>query len=124
MPLFGVAGVDARRAAPPDRRRVRRGLAGNSQLDPSHPWRAWIGAQCAGGSLANASSTPATSTFLSIHLASSGHQLRDHARRLDAGQALVETLIAVCESLMVETQKLQNGGVEVADVDGILDDVI
>ena len=33
----GVAGVDARRATPPDPRLPRRGLAGCRQLDPSHP---------------------------------------------------------------------------------------
>jgi len=33
----GVAGVDARRATPPDPRPVRWGLAGCRQLDPSHP---------------------------------------------------------------------------------------
>jgi hypothetical protein len=32
-----VAGVDARRATPPDLRLPRRGLAGCRQLDPSHP---------------------------------------------------------------------------------------
>ncbi len=34
---FGVAGVDARRAKPPDPRLPRWGLAGCRQLDPSHP---------------------------------------------------------------------------------------
>src|SRR5271157_6567500 len=33
----GVAGVDARRATPPDPRPPRWGLAGCCQLDPSHP---------------------------------------------------------------------------------------
>jgi hypothetical protein len=33
----GVAGVDARRATPPDPRLPRRGLAGCRPLDPSHP---------------------------------------------------------------------------------------
>ena len=33
----GVAGVDARRATPPDPRLARWGLAGGRQLDPSHP---------------------------------------------------------------------------------------
>ena len=33
----GVAGVDGRRATPPDPRLPRRGLAGCRQLDPSHP---------------------------------------------------------------------------------------
>ena len=33
----GVAGVDARRATPPDLRLPRRGLTGCRQLDPSHP---------------------------------------------------------------------------------------
>src|SRR5271157_2560120 len=33
----GVAGVDARRATPPDPRLARWGLAGCRQLDPSHP---------------------------------------------------------------------------------------
>ena len=34
---LGVAGVDARRATPPDPRPLRSGLAGDCQLDPSHP---------------------------------------------------------------------------------------
>src|SRR5208283_4447998 len=34
---LGVAGVDARRATPPDPRLPRWGLAGCRQLDPSHP---------------------------------------------------------------------------------------
>src|SRR3954470_3493453 len=48
----------------------------------------------------------------------------DHAGRLDAGQALVEPLMAVGEPLVVEAEQVQHGGVEVADVDGVLDDVV
>ena len=176
MPFSGVA-----RSTPASAVRLDQGECASlaSQLDPSHPWRAWIGGQCTGarwrkparpsyplvrldhrlvrrGSLAIASSTPATlgvpalqascarglagisqldpshpggaglatRTFLSIHFASSGQQLLDHAGRLDAGQALVEPLVAVSEPPMVEPQELQHGGVEVADVHGVLDDVV
>ena len=51
-------------------------------------------------------------------------QFFDHAGGLDAGQALVEPLIAEGESLMVETQQPEHGGVEVVDVHGVLDDVV
>ena len=37
---------------------------------------------------------------------------------------LVEPLVAVSEPAMVEAQKLQHGGVEVADVHRVLDDVV
>ena len=54
----------------------------------------------------------------------SGQKLFDHVRRLDAGQALVEPLVAVREPAMVEPQELEHGGVEVADVHRVLDDVV
>ena len=43
-------------------------------------------------------------------------QLRDHLRRFDAGELLVEALIEVREPFVVEAQQLQHGGVEVVDV--------
>ena len=53
-----------------------------------------------------------------------GQQLLDHLRRLDAGQLLVEPLVAVREPLVVEAQQVQHRGVEVVDVDRVLDDVV
>ena len=58
------------------------------------------------------------------HVSASGQEWLDHVRRLDAGQALVEPLVAISEPAMVEPQKLEHGGVEVADVDGVFDDVV
>ena len=81
MPLFGVAGSTpiGRRprigASAPGARRQKparpqpplrgskasaRGLAGKSELDPSHPWRGLDQRPVRGRSLAKASSTPAT----------------------------------------------------------------
>src|SRR5688572_4415363 len=54
----------------------------------------------------------------------SGEQILDDPRRLDAGQALVEAEVAHRESLVVEAEYLEHGRVEVADVDGVLDDVV
>ena len=51
-------------------------------------------------------------------------ELFDHPRGLDAGQALVEPLVAEGEPLMVEAQEPEHGGVEVVDVHGVLDDVV
>ena len=61
---------------------------------------------------------------LGARLFNSRQQLLDHVGRLDAGQPLVEALVAVGEPLVVEAQQVQHGGVEVADVDGVLDDVV
>jgi hypothetical protein len=47
-------------------------------------------------------------------------QLGNHASRLDAGEALVESLVAVDKTLVVEAQ--QDRGVEVVDV--LFDDVV
>src|SRR5205807_986502 len=43
-------------------------------------------------------------------------QLLDDPRRLDAGEAHVEALVADGEALVVEAEQVQHGGVEVADV--------
>ena len=43
---------------------------------------------------------------------------------LDAGEPLVEALVAVGEPLVVEAEQLQRGRVEVADVNRVLDDVV
>ena len=51
-------------------------------------------------------------------------QLLDHLRRLDAGQPLVEALVPDAEPLVVEAEQVQHRGVEVADVDRVLDDVV
>src|SRR4051812_41527682 len=54
----------------------------------------------------------------------SSQQIADDVGGLDAGQLLIEPLMANGESLMVEAQEVQHGGVKVADVDRILDDVV
>ena len=54
----------------------------------------------------------------------SGQNSFHHARLLDAGQPLVEPLVLVGEPLVVEAQQVQDGGVEVADVHRVLDDVV
>lgn len=54
----------------------------------------------------------------------SGDQFADDTGRFDAGEFLVEALIFVEEAVVVEAEELQNGGVEVADVDRVFDDVV
>ena len=54
----------------------------------------------------------------------SAHHLLDDARLLDAGQPLIEPLVAVGEALVVDAEQVQHRGVEVADVDRVLDDVV
>src|SRR5262249_11851202 len=44
--------------------------------------------------------------------------------RLDAGELLVEALVAVGEALVIEAKKMEHRSVEFMDVDGILDDVV
>ena len=51
-------------------------------------------------------------------------QFLDHLRRLDAGQPLVEALVAVRESFVIEAQQVQHRGVEIADVHRVFDDVV
>jgi len=52
------------------------------------------------------------------------HQFRDHAGVLDAGELEVEAEVAVGEPLVVEAEQVQHGGVEVADVHRVFDDVV
>ena len=54
----------------------------------------------------------------------SGQQFFHHACRLDAGKALVQTLVAEREPAMIEPQQLQDGRMEVADVHWVLGDVV
>ena len=50
-----------------------------------------------------------------------GQQIRDHVGRIDTGEAEIETLGADAEALVVDAQLMQDRGVNVVDVDGILD---
>ena len=51
-------------------------------------------------------------------------QFFDDLGLLHAGQLLIQPLVAVGELGVVDAQELQHGGVEVADVDGVFDDVV
>ena len=55
---------------------------------------------------------------------SSGEDLAYHPRRLDAGEALVETLELVAEPLVIEAELVEQGRGEIADVHRVLDDVV
>src|SRR5919108_6384854 len=54
----------------------------------------------------------------------SRQQFLHHAGLLDACQALIQSLIAHREPAVVEAQQMQDRGMEVADVHGVLDDVV
>ena len=54
----------------------------------------------------------------------SGHQRLHHAGRFDAGEAEVEALRLEGEALVVDAKQVQHGGVEVADLNRVLDDVV
>src|SRR6188472_2798309 len=54
----------------------------------------------------------------------SSHQLLDDACLLDSSQPLIEPLIPIGEALVVDAHEMQHRGVEVVDVDGVLDDVV
>ena len=43
---------------------------------------------------------------------------------LDAREALIEALILVGKFLMIDPEQVKQGGLEVADMDGIFDDVV
>src|ERR1022692_1255343 len=47
-----------------------------------------------------------------------------HRLAMHVGQPIVAALEAVGEARVVEAQAMQNGGVEVVDVDGAIDDVV
>src|SRR5262249_62422266 len=67
---------------------------------------------------------PASSACRRTEYTASGEQLLHHARRLDAGEALVQPLVAEAEPAVVEAEQVQHAGVEVANVHRILDDVV
>ena len=54
----------------------------------------------------------------------SGQDLVDDSGALNTGQALVQALVAIGKSFVVDAQALQHRGVEVVDVHRIADDVI
>src|SRR5579883_2990127 len=51
-------------------------------------------------------------------------QFLQHALRLDAGQALIESLELEREAFVVDAQAVQNGGVQVVHVDRLVDHVV
>src|SRR5262245_11019816 len=53
----------------------------------------------------------------------SGDDLPDHACRLDAGQTHVQALELVRQLRVIQTEQVQNGGMQVADVDPVLNGV-
>src|SRR5690606_2199541 len=54
----------------------------------------------------------------------SGQQIRNYVGGQNAGQLLVESLIRICHAFVVVSQQLQNRGVQAADIDRFLDDVV
>ena len=56
--------------------------------------------------------------------AASGEEILDDLGWFDAGEAEVEALEAVGEAVVLDAHEVEGGGVEVADVDGVLDDVV
>ena len=48
----------------------------------------------------------------------------DNASRLDTGQLKIEHLETMNQSLMVESEQMQNGRVQVANVNGVLSRVV
>ena len=52
------------------------------------------------------------------------NQLFDNLARLHAGESLIESLVFERELLVIETQQMQHGSVEIVDVAGVFDDVI
>lgn len=53
----------------------------------------------------------------------SDEDLTNHVA-VDVGQAIVAALEAVSETLVVEAEQVENGGVQVVDVNRVLDDVV
>jgi hypothetical protein len=43
---------------------------------------------------------------------------------MDVGETIVATLEFISQSFVVNAQEVKDGGVEVVDADGILDDVV
>jgi hypothetical protein len=57
-------------------------------------------------------------------VAASAEQVLDDFGGFDAREFEVEPLEAVGEAFVIDAEEVQGSGVEVADVDGILDDVV
>src|SRR5260370_13568170 len=68
---------------------------------------------------------PTMTSLMPLSLVSirSGEQLGDHLA-VDVGKAVIAALEAVGQLLVVQAEQVQNGRLEVMDVDRILDDVI
>ena len=59
-----------------------------------------------------------------LRLHGSGKQLMHHLSRFHARQTTIQPLIGVSESLVIDTQTMKDGGVEIAYVNRILDDIV
>ena len=54
----------------------------------------------------------------------SGKELLYHLGLLYPGEALIEALVFHGEPFVIVAEEVEDGGVEIADVEGILDDII
>src|SRR3954451_7456630 len=54
----------------------------------------------------------------------SGEDVLDPMRLLDSGEAHVQAAELVGEAVVIDPEAVQDGGVQVAEVDGVLDDVV
>ena len=61
---------------------------------------------------------------LSLCRKGSDQNIAHDFRRLDASKTLIEALVFERELFVVDSELMQNGRVEVPDVDGVLDDVV
>lgn len=48
----------------------------------------------------------------------------DHVRVLDSGEALIETLERESEAFVINAKAMEHGGIKIADVRGVLNDVV
>lgn len=64
-----------------------------------------------------------TSWLPTVEARGSSKDRRDDLRRLHAGEFLVEAAVGVDEAVVVDAHLLEDGGVEVAEVGGVLGDV-
>jgi hypothetical protein len=71
-------------------------------------------------SVIHQSSNPVTSRHAE---SPSGEDFLDDAGGFDAGEALVKALELKREAFVIDAQQVEDGGVEVADVHGVADDV-
>ena len=53
-----------------------------------------------------------------------GHDIPHHATGFDPGEALVEPLEGERQPVVVDTEKVEHGGVQVAHMHGIFDDIV